>query len=196
MQSVNRKCCECKKKVIAKDALISHLKAFCSYSCLKTYTAKNADKIACKVRKEKSTETRQAKEKLKTRAQWMREAQAEFNAYVRARDKDLSCISCGLNKNDNHMTGSGWDAGHYRSRGASPHLRFHLWNVHKQCVKCNRYLSGNVSNFRIGLVRKIGADRVLQLESMSHGPEMTIDYLRRIKKVFIKKTKLKKIFTK
>ena len=191
MKAVNRKCNNCKSTVDAKDALISHLKAFCSYSCLKIYTANNADKIACKVRKEKRTETRQAKEKLKTRAQWMREAQAAFNAYVRVRDKDLPCISCGLNKNDNHMTGSGWDAGHYRSRGASPHLRFHLWNVHKQCVKCNRYLSGNVSNFRIGLVRKIGADRVLQLESMNQGPEMTIGYLKRIKSIFRRKAKTK-----
>ena len=191
MRAVNRKCNNCKSTVDAKDALISHLKAFCSYSCLKIYTANNADKIACKVRKEKRTETRQAKEKLKTRAQWMREAQAAFNAYVRVRDKDLPCISCGLNKNDNHMTGSGWDAGHYRSRGASPHLRFHLWNVHKQCVKCNRYLSGNVSNFRIGLVRKIGADRVLQLESMNQGPEMTIGYLKRIKSIFRRKAKTK-----
>jgi hypothetical protein len=191
MKAVNRKCNNCKSTVDAKDALISHLKAFCSYSCLKIYTANNADKIACKVRKEKRTETRQAKEKLKTRAQWMREAQAAFNAYVRVRDKDLPCISCGLNKNDNHMTGSGWDAGHYRSRGASPHLRFHLWNVHKQCVKCNRYLSGNVSNFRIGLVRKIGADRVLQLESMNQGPEMNIDYLTRIKSIFRRKAKTK-----
>lgn len=191
MKAANRKCNKCKKKVDAKDALISHLKAFCSYECLKEYTAQNAEKIANKVRKEKRTQTRQAKEKLKTRAQWMREAQAAFNAYVRARDKDLPCISCGEHKHDEHMTGSGWDAGHYRSRGASPHLRFHLWNVHKQCVKCNRYLSGNVSNFRIGLVRKIGADRVLQLESMNSGPEMTIDYLKRIKDIFKRKTKTK-----
>jgi endogenous inhibitor of DNA gyrase (YacG/DUF329 family) len=191
MQAGNRKCNKCRKKVDAKDALISHLKAFCSYECLKEYTAQNAEKIASKVRKEKRAETRQAKEKLKTRAQWMREAQAAFNAYVRARDKDLPCISCGLNKNDNYITGSGWDAGHYRSRGASPHLRFHLWNVHKQCVKCNRYLSGNVSNFRIGMVRKIGAYRVLQLESMNHGPEMTIDYFKRIKSIFRRKAKTK-----
>ena len=191
MRAVNRKCNNCKSTVDAKDALISHLKAFCSYSCLKIYIANNADKIACKVRKEKRTETRQANEKLKTCAQWMREAQAAFNAYVRVRDKDLPCISCGLNKNDNHMTGSGWDAVHYRSRGASPQLRFHLWNVHKQCVKCNRYLSGNVSNFRIGLVRKIGADRVLQLESMNQGLEMTIDYLKRIKSIFRRNAKTK-----
>lgn len=191
MKAANRKCNKCKKKVDARDALISHLKAFCSYECLKEYTAQNAEKIANKVRKEKRAETRQAKEKLKTRAQWMREAQAAFNAYVRARDKDLPCISCGEHKHDDHMTGSGWDAGHYRSRGASPHLRFHLWNVHKQCVKCNRYLSGNVSNFRIGLVRKIGIGRVEALESMNSGPEMTIDYLKRIKAIFRRKAKTK-----
>lgn len=191
MKAANRKCNKCKKKVDAKDALISHLKAFCSYECLKEYTAQNAEKIANKVRKEKRAETRQAKEKLKTRAQWMREAQASFNAYVRARDKDLPCISCGEHKHDDHMTGSGWDAGHYRSRGAFPHLRFHLWNVHKQCVKCNRYLSGNVSNFRIGMVRKIGIGRVEALESMNSEPEMTIDYLKRIKSIFRRKAKTK-----
>lgn len=190
MKAVNRKCNNCKSIVDAKDALISHLKAFCSYECLKIHTAKNADKIASKVRKEKREQDRKAKEKLKTRAQWMREAQTAFNAYVRARDRDLPCISCGLHKDDNHMTGSGWDAGHFRSRGSAPNLRFHLWNVAKQCVACNRYRSGAVSDFRRGLIKRIGLDKVEHIEMLNDGPEMTIEYLKRIKDIFRRKTKV------
>ncbi len=29
--------------------------------------------------------------------------------------------------------GGGFDAGHYRSRGAAPHLRFYTLNIHGQC---------------------------------------------------------------
>ncbi len=108
-------------------------------------------------------ESRAQREKLKTRQDWLREAQAAFNAYIRERDKDLPCISCG------RFHQGSWDAGHYRSVGACPELRFHEDNVHRQCVPCNQHKSGNVVEFRIGLVARIGVGRVAFLEQ-KHAP--------------------------
>src|SRR5450830_1149272 len=105
------------------------------------------------------------KEKLKSRADHLREAQAAVNEFVRLRDAHLPCISCDSLPNDHDLiTGSRWDAGHYRSVGACPELRFEPLNIHRQCVKCNRNLSGNAVEYRIRLVMRIGADQVAWLE--------------------------------
>ena len=58
------------------------------------------------------------KEALKSKAQWAREAQTAFNAYIRLRDDADPCISCG------RYHGGQYHAGHYLSVGARPELRF------------------------------------------------------------------------
>lgn len=85
----------------------------------------------------------------------LKKAQDKFNAYIRARDKDKGCISCG---------GPVENAGHYLSQGHHSAFRYHEENVFGQCVRCNLYLNGNLINYRRGLVKRIGADRVEFLE--------------------------------
>jgi hypothetical protein len=126
----------------------------------------------------------------KTRSDYLKEAQAAFNAYVRVRDKDDACISCG-NYVLNDQIGGGWDCGHFRSRGSAPHLAFNLWNAHKQCVKCNRFLSGNVAEYRKGLIKKIGIEKVDFIESCQEFTEITSEYAQRIKRIFRKKKRIK-----
>jgi len=122
------------------------------------------------------------KEKLKSRADHLREAQAAVNEYVRLRDAHLPCISCDSTPNDNDlMTGSRWDAGHYRSVGACPELRFEPLNIHRQCVKCNRNLSGNAVEYRIRLVLRIGAEKVAWLEGLHPACKYTIEEIKAIK---------------
>jgi hypothetical protein len=122
------------------------------------------------------------KEKLKTRGDHMREAQVLFNEYIRLRDSGQPCISCDSLPSDHDLiTGSRWDAGHYRSVGACPELRFEPLNVHRQCVKCNRNLSGNAVEYRIRLVHRIGADRVTWLEGPHQPRKYTIEDLKTIK---------------
>ena len=76
---------------------------------------------------------RDAKERIKSRGDYLREAQAVINRYVRLRDSRLGCVSC-----ERPATWQGqWHASHYRSRGAAPHLRFNLHNIHKACSICN-----------------------------------------------------------
>ena len=122
------------------------------------------------------------KEKLKSRADHMREAQTLFNEYIRLRDAGQPCISCDSLPSDHDLiTGSRWDAGHYRSVGACPELRFEPLNVHRQCVKCNRNLSGNAVEYRIRLVGRIGADQVDWLEGAHQARKYTIDDLKALK---------------
>ena len=130
------------------------------------------------------------KEKLKSRADHLREAQAAVNEYVRLRDAHLPCISCDSLPNDNDlMTGSRWDAGHYRSVGACPELRFEPLNIHRQCVKCNRNLSGNAVEYRIRLVLRIGADKVAWLEGLHEPRKYTVEEIKAIKAEYRAKTR-------
>ncbi|MGY2171838.1 recombination protein NinG [Pseudomonas gingeri] len=122
------------------------------------------------------------KEKLKSRADHLREAQAAVNEYVRLRDAHLPCISCDSTPTDNDlMTGSRWDAGHYRSVGACPELRFEPLNIHRQCVKCNRNLSGNAVEYRIRLVQRIGAEKAAWLEGLHPACKYTVEEIKAIK---------------
>ncbi|EER0409066.1 recombination protein NinG, partial [Escherichia coli] len=51
---------------------------------------------------------------LKPRSYWIKQAQQAVHAFIRERDRDLPCISCGT------LTSAQWDAGHYRTTAAAP----------------------------------------------------------------------------
>ena len=133
--------------------------------------------------KKRRKENREAKARLKTRGDWLREAQIAFNAYIRARDNGDGCISCGRN------TGCKMNAGHYRSVGACPELRFEEFNVHLQCEHCNSYLSGNAIEYRIRLIDKIGQEKVAWLEGPHDHKKYSIDDIKAIKAEYRKKRK-------
>ena len=79
-----------------------------------------------------------------------------FHKFIRERDKDKPCISCGQ-----YTT---LQAGHFYSGGHYSALRFDEVNVHGQCLRCNYFLSGNLNNYRINLEKKIGTERLKQLD--------------------------------
>lgn len=87
-----------------------------------------------------------------------------FNAYIRRRDSEdgyFDCASCGHTKSTSQL-----NAGHFYSAGSFPELRFNEDNVHGQCIYCNLHLHGNLDNYRKGLKRKIGADRLNRLDDI------------------------------
>lgn len=139
---------------------------------------------ALKVAQVKDKRDTKAKlEKLKSKAQWAKEAQAAFNAFIRERDADQPCISCG------RFHDGQYHAGHYLSVGARPELRFEESNVHKQCAPCNTHLSGNAVLYRKGLIAKLNIGVVEWLEGPHDLRKDTIESLKRIKKHYIEKTK-------
>lgn len=127
-------------------------------------------------------------EQIKPRSQWMREAQAAFNAYRRevAKVNGYPCISSGKPLD---WSGNNVDAGHYRSVGSAPHLRFVEDNCHAQSKHDNRYLSGNAVDYRIGLIARIGLTAVEALEADNEPRKYTIEELKAIKATYIAKRK-------
>jgi hypothetical protein len=154
----------------------------CSPKCGLAIKDVNQEKARKSLAQIERREIKVRKEKLKSRADHLREAQAAVNEFVRLRDAHLPCISCDSMPSDHDLiTGSRWDAGHYRSVGACPELRFEPLNIHRQCVKCNRNLSGNAVEYRIRLVKRIGADKVDWLEGPHSARKYTVDEIKTIK---------------
>ena len=188
MLGKNRKCSHCGKKVPVDSVVRSGLRAFCSIEHLMEFTKSEAGQKI--VKKAILQDTREQKIKMRSKSDWMKLAQAAVNQWVRFRDRDKPCISCG--SAPAQKRGGTMDAGHYRSRGAAGHLRFNTNNIHAQCVKCNRHLSGNVVEFRINLIRRIGEDKVQQLEADNSIRNFDVDYLQRITTIFKRRLRIEK----
>ncbi|MEC4239131.1 recombination protein NinG [Pseudomonas sp. DSV-1] len=164
--------------------------AVCSPACALATKDVNQQKARKSLAQVERREIKVRKEKLKSRADHLREAQAAVNEFIRLRDAHLPCISCDSQPNDHDlMTGSRWDAGHYRSVGACPELRFEPLNIHRQCVRCNRNLSGNAVEYRIRLVLRIGAEKVDWLEGPHPARKYTVDEIKAIKADYRAKTR-------
>lgn len=161
----------CRKPFVPAQSFQS----WCSPECGVTIARDKQQKEHTALAKIERKAIREAKERVKSRSEHAREAQAAFNAWVRERDADQPCISCGR-----HHQGK-YDAGHFRSVGSNPALRFEPLNCHKQCVPCNRHKSGNAIEYRIGLVAKIGAEKVAWLEGPHAAKHYSIEELQAIK---------------
>ena len=181
-----RRCKHCRAKVPVDEAVITRIHAFCCFEHLIEYSKTEAARRVGEKAKRKAF--KEAKKRLQTRADVVKTAQKAFNEYVRVRDRGKACISCGAIEGDT-VRGGAFDAGHYRSIGSAPHLRYHTWNCHKQCVKCNRYLHGNAVEYRKGLIARIGIEKVEKLESMNATRRYTKEDLERITRLAKKRTK-------
>ncbi|MCB2255800.1 recombination protein NinG [Pseudomonas chlororaphis] len=159
----------------------------CSIACAKAMAKDpKMQKIAAKaITKQARQDLQERRERLKSRAEYAKEAQAAINRYVRLRDAHLGCISCSKPASWQGQ----WHCSHFRSVGAAPHLRFNLWNMNKSCSACNNFLSGNIMAYRPALIEKIGQAKVDWLECNSDVARHDISYLRRVKAVFSKKAR-------
>lgn len=153
----------------------------CGWQCGLAIAKEPANQVVARkaIAQRERREIKVRKEKLKSRGDYLREAQQAFNAFIRMRDQMAGhvCISSGRPLDWN---GNAVDAGHYRSVGAAPHLRFDERNVHAQSKQDNRYLSGNATDYRIGLIRRIGLAEVEALERDQSVRKYTIDDLKYI----------------
>ena len=159
--------------------------AVCSPACAMIDGPRHAPKARKALDQIERAEIKVRKEKLKSRADHAKEAQAVINRYVRLRDAHLGCISC----DKPASWGGQWHCSHFRSVGAAAHLRFNLWNMNKSCSQCNAHLSGNIMGYRPRLVAKIGQEKVDWLECNQELVRHDIPYLKRIKAVFAKKVR-------
>lgn len=164
--------------------------------CKTLFTPNNIGNIVCSIKcallnieqtksKKAKKQNREAKQKLKTKSDHLRECQQIVNRYIRLRDKELPCISC------QRFHEGQYHASHYRSTGACPELRFCEDNIHRSCAPCNNHLSGNIVEYRINLINKIGIEKVEWLESKHEPKKYTIDDIKVIKALY--KLKCKKL---
>ena len=162
--------------------------AVCSPACAMIDAPRHAPKARKALADIERKDIQVRKEKLKSRGDHMREAQQAFNAYIRARDQAAghSCISSGKPLD---WSGNAVDAGHYRSVGSAPHLRFDERNCHAQSKQDNRFLSGNAVDYRIGLIARIGQEAVDALEADQSVRKYTVDEIKAIKAAYRAKTK-------
>ncbi len=145
--------------------------------CIKAFVdAKKTNDIKEKVSK--------MKEDLISHKDYVKLFQSVFNTFIRLRDADKPCVSCGVERCEEYH------AGHYICTTYQYH-RFNENNVHKQCSKCNTHLSGNLIPYRIELIKRIGLVEVEYLEDSRHMMlEITIPELKEKIKEYKEKIKI------
>lgn len=177
--------------IIVKSRIIMVLKQKRCKSCKQLFTPFSTMSKACSpmcaislvkldAEKRQRRKDKMRKDLLKSRGDWIREAQTAFNRFIRLRDSGNPCISCDKPDDGSHQR----HASHYRSCGANPELRFNELNVWASCAQCNSMKSGNLLEYRIRLINKIGLDKVDWLEGPHEPLKLTIDQIKAIKKKY------------
>lgn len=168
-----RKCSVCRESFAP-----SGLQVVCSVPCAITH--------AETIRKRKDAkERKEGLAKLRTRSDHAALTQKAVNRYVNLRDRDKPCISCGKPA----AAGGVRNASHFKSVGSNSALRFHLWNIHTSCYRCNVELSGNLGEYYPRLIERIGAAKVEWMQTTKRERRYEIDELQRIQQIFTKKAK-------
>lgn len=171
-----RKCKSCHEPFMQSKPLQFVCSPICGINYSKLLTDKKRVKEAKEIRKE-------MKLKIMTHKDWFKLLQIAVNTYVRLRDKNLPCVSCGrTNVEEFH-------AGHYIA-STNSFLRFNELNIHKQCSYCNTHLRGNLIPYRIELIKRIGLSEVEKLESeVKKEYKITVSEIQDLIKKFKEKIK-------
>jgi len=149
-----KKCKQCGEFFITDRPLVS----VCGFQC----AIERSHELNKKKReKELKDKVKVMKTETMTRGEWIKLLQITFNSYIRQRDKELGCVSCG------RFDVEEFHAGHYIASTYQYH-RFNPDNVHKQCSKCNTHLRGNLIPYRIELIKRIGLEGVEYIENTRH----------------------------
>jgi hypothetical protein len=183
------KCTGCKCRFPADQLISLPAGKFHTYTCAAEYGKAKSDKIRekaikAKAKKEKAKHTKAKKELNDNDKRYqLKKTQELFNKYIRLRDHNNPCISCGRQHSGQYH------AGHYRTVGANPELRFDERNCHKQCAPCNNHLSGNIVNYRSRLLQLYGIDFVEAVEGFHEPKKYTIEDLKELQVLYKHKIK-------
>lgn len=150
-----RRCKVCETVFIPKQ----FLQATCDYKCAITYAKRLKEN---KAKAEWRIEKKALTEKLKTLSQYEADAKKSFQKWIRLRDANENCISCGGNDKDL------WDGGHFKKAEIYSGVIFNPANCHKQCRKCNRFLGGNELMYRQGLIQRYGLEYTESIENLAN----------------------------
>jgi hypothetical protein len=127
---------------------LNSLQQVCSPKCAILYNSKKEIEKRVKVMRKESRSISELKNI----------ARQVFQQWIRLRDSKEGCISC-------PRTEAKWDGGHMFKAEVYTGLIFEPMNCNKQCSYCNQYLSGNLIDYRKGLIKKYGEAAVEALEA-------------------------------
>lgn len=175
-----RRCAQCRARFVPRA---STLQTTCSPACALAWVRARPDRLDALRRRAEAKERREYRERTETPSQAATLAQTRFNQWIRWRDSELGCVSCG-HPNDGSRQRV---AGHYRPAGSNPALRYHEDNVHGQCGRCNTHLSANLAGYRVELVRRIGLARVEWLEGPHELPKRTREDFRAVEREYTRR---------
>tara|TARA_R110002126_G_C10262775_1_gene483221 strand:+ start:211 stop:714 length:504 start_codon:yes stop_codon:yes gene_type:complete len=117
-----------------------------------------------KEQKALKAQTTASKKEIRTRTDWFKILQKVVNQWVKYRDQNKPCCTCGTTNDIKY------DAGHFYTVAARPDIRFELTNIHRQCsMKCNQRGSGMRAEYKVFIVEKYGEDHLDWLESEKAG---------------------------
>lgn len=180
---------KCKIRGCGKEFLPRNsMHAVCGPACASIFARSKREQDEAKKAKDERKADGKKRIELKTRSDWIKDAQRAFNTFVKIRDEGKPCICCGAAM-DRFTVGGGIDAGHYRSVGSAPHLRFDEENCHSQSKKCNRYGAGRAVDYRKGLIQRLGLAVVERIESDQSLKHYTIPELIAIRDTYRAKAK-------
>ncbi len=130
----------------------------CSWQCAIAYTKEVKEKRIAKEKKKGVDEFNQNDKK------WLKkQARIYCHKYIRLRDKDLPCVSCGCQYNELNTL----QAGHFKNDGNHAMVRYNEDNLAGQCVRCNMHKGGEEKRYEVELRRRIGDARVDHILSIA-----------------------------
>lgn len=195
---------KCKNVACATKFIPQRLgQAVCSPACALATKDVNAGRARKALADIGRKEIKVRKEKLKTRSDFVQEAEKAVRDYRRTYELSIGsgCISCGKSQAEvvaaqGWKTGGAFDAGHFMGKGARPELRMVPENIWLQCKACNagssKYARKGQSvsqGYRIGLIERIGLAAVEALEADHEPRKHTIDELKAITAEYRAKTR-------
>lgn len=195
MEPKRKRCKVCPTLFVPRNSL----QVVCSWECGQKVAQSREllRKVLFEADRAERRERRARKVELRTRSDWMELARVAFNRFIRERDNGQPCISCDTYGTDREAFNGGyWDAGHFRTVGAAPELRFNELNVHRQCKSCNSGVKRKGKSVRVvhdperamtiraqyreRLIRRIGLENVEWLEGPHEPKHYTVDDLKEI----------------
>lgn len=173
------RCKVCRVQFVPNPPWLRH----CSLDCGAELAVMLLAKQKAKAQRQERATDKVKRDGMKTYPHIIKDVQRLFNQAVRLRDQiaGYHCISSGRALD---WSGNATDCGHYRSTGSAPHLRFNFDNAHAQSKHDNQYKAGNAVDYRIGLIARIGLERVEALESDNTPRKWSRDELLAMKEDF------------
>ena len=163
------KCRNCKAQYTRTQTMQTWCSIDCAIAIARTAQRKAYDKETRRLKHERNA---------KDKDYWEDKAKTACHKYIRERDVDLPCISCG------RFHGGQYHAGHYRPSGVNSAVRYDARNIHKQCAPCNNNKSGNLTEYRKSLIDKVGVEVVEWLDNNHEVKRWTIAELQQVEAMY------------